>query len=330
MLPLSILDVIPVSAGQSASDALRRTVELARLAERLGYVRYWFAEHHNMRSIASAATEVLIAHVAAATETIRVGAGGVMLPNHAPLRIAEAFCTLEALHPGRIDLGLGRAPGADPLTARALRAADGGHFPDQLAELLALTGQMEWPAGHWMRRLKTTPVDAPLPPIWILGSSGAGASLAGQAGMGYSFASHFTLASPAPSFAAYREAFTPSAAFAQPHALLGLAVVCAETQERAEQLAASMGLAWVRIHRGEFLPFPSPEEALAYPYTPEERRIADERRAMTVVGTPDVVRREIEARARACGATEVMMTANVPDHRERMRAYELVMAAFAD
>ncbi|HQR03171.1 MAG: LLM class flavin-dependent oxidoreductase [Proteobacteria bacterium] len=328
MLALSVLDVIPVTASDSPSQAVRRTVELARLAEQLGYRRYWFAEHHGMGSIASAATEVLIAHVAAATTTLRVGSGGVMLPNHAPLRIAEAYCTLEALHPGRIDLGLGRAPGSDPLASRALRAVDGGLFPELLGELLALTGQMEWPDGHWMRRVKSTPRDAALPPIWILGSSGASARLAGSAGMGYSFASHFSATDPAPAFEAYRQSFQPSANFPRPHTVLGVAVACGATQEIAEGQAASLGLAWVRIARGEFLPFPSAEEALSYPYTAEERQIADQRRAMTVVGTPDSVRRQLEARAAACGADEVMLTINVPDHAARLAAYEQVMMAF--
>ncbi len=330
MIPLSVLDLVPVGSNDSAAAAVHRVGDLARLAERLGYVRYWFAEHHGMQSVASSAPEILIGHVASATTKLRVGSGGIMLPNHAPLRIAEAFRTLAALHPGRIDLGIGRAPGSDQTASRALRAVDGGHFPQLLGEMLTLSGQAEFPPSHWMKNLAAMPNDAPLPPIWILGSSGASAHMAGSAGMGYSFASHFSPAPAAPAFEAYRQSFVPSIQFPQPHTILGVAVVCAETQEEANIIATSMDLLWVSIHRGEFIPLPSPEEAMRYPYSTAERRIVDERRALTVVGPPDLVAQQIESKARACGASEVMVTSNIYDHATRLRSYELLTSAFVN
>ena len=330
MIPLSVLDLVPVGSNDSAAAAVHRVGNLARLAERLGYVRYWFAEHHGMQSVASSAPEILIGHVASATTKLRVGSGGIMLPNHAPLRIAEAFRTLAALHPGRIDLGIGRAPGSDQTASRALRAVDGGHFPQLLGEMLTLSGQAEFPPSHWMKNLAAMPNDAPLPPIWILGSSGASAHMAGSAGMGYSFASHFSPAPAAPAFEAYRQSFVPSVQFPQPHTILGVAVVCAETQEEANIIATSMDLLWVSIHRGEFIPLPSPEEAMRYPYSAAERRIVDERRALTVIGPPDLVAQQIESKARACGASEVMITSNIYDHATRLRSYELLTSAFVN
>jgi len=327
-ISLSVLDLAPVPTGTTSAEAARRTVDLARLADRLGYARYWFAEHHSMASVASSAPEILIAHVAAATQRIRVGSGGIMLPNHAPLRIAEAFHTLEALYPGRIDLGIGRAPGSEPAASRALRAFDGEQFPSQLSEMLALS-RGELPSGHPLRRVRVMPEGVGLPPIWLLGSSGASARMAGSAGMGYSFASHFSPTPAAPAFAAYREHFTPSAQFPKPHAILGVAVVCAENEQQAQHLALTMDLARLRINRGEFLPLPSPEEALAYPYTEAEREAVRHYRDMTIVGAPHTVRALIEAKARECGADEVMVVSNLHGHAERLRSYELLAEAFA-
>ncbi|HWY24500.1 MAG TPA: LLM class flavin-dependent oxidoreductase [Nevskia sp.] len=326
-IPLSVLDLAPVPTGTTAAEAARRTVDLARLADRLGYVRYWFAEHHSMASVASSYPEILIAHVAAATSRIRVGSGGIMLPNHAPLRVAEAFHTLEALHPGRIDLGLGRAPGSEPAASRALRAFDGEQFPSHLAEMLALS-RGELRAGHPLRRVRVMPEVPSLPPIWLLGSSGASARMAGDAGMGYSFASHFSPTPAGPAFAAYREAFKPSAQFQRPHAILGVAVVCAETEARAQHLAGTMELARLRINRGEFLPLPSPEEAQAYPYTEGEREALRQYRGMSITGAPDAVRAQIEAKVRETGADEVMVVSNLHGHAERLRSYELLAQAF--
>ena len=328
--PLSVLDLVPVPDGGSAAEALRRTVETARHAERLGYARYWFAEHHGMPSVASAAPELLIGHVASATTRIHVGAGGIMLPNHAPLKVAELFRTLAALHPGRIDLGLGRAPGSDGLASRALHASDGHEFPAQLAELQAFGGSRAFPASHPYRAIQPVPGDAPLPPIWLLGSSGASAQWAGSLGLGYSFASHFSPTPAGPAFRAYRDSFQPSAAFPRPHAVLGLAAVCAETEDEADRLAATMDLAWLRIRRGEFLPLPSPETALAYPYSAQEREVLREYRSRTLVGTPAQLRAGIEQRVRDSGADEVMITSNLYDHAARLRSYELLAQVFAD
>jgi len=327
-ISLSVLDLAPVPTGTTSAEAARRTVDLARLADRLGYARYWFAEHHSMASVASSAPEILIAHVAAATQRIRVGSGGIMLPNHAPLRIAEAFHTLEALYPGRIDLGIGRAPGSEPAASRALRAFDGEQFPSQLSEMLALS-RGELPSGHPLRRVRVMPEGVGLPPIWLLGSSGASARMAGSAGMGYSFASHFSPTPAAPAFAAYREHFNPSAQFPKPHAILGVAVVCAEDEQQAQHLALTMDLARLRINRGEFLPLPSPEEALAYPYTEAEREAVRHYRNMSIVGAPDTVRAQIEAKAQESGADEVMVVSNLHGHAERLRSYELLAEAFA-
>ncbi len=327
-LPLSVLDLVPVESGGSAAASVRRCAELAQLAERLGYVRLWFAEHHGMPAVASAAPEVLIAHVAALTRSLRVGSGGVMLPNHAPLRVAEAFRTLAALHPGRIDLGLGRAPGSDMQATRALRAVDGEHFPDLLSELLVWSGVTPLPESHPMSGLKAMPDDAPLPPIYLLGSSGASAQMAGSAGMGYSFASHFSPTPAAPAFDAYRQAFVASAQFAKPHTILGVSAVCAATEDEAQYLSATMDLAWVRIRSGRFAPLPSPDEALAYRYSEAEQALVRGFRRLVVVGSPESVRAQIEAKASACQADEVMITSNIHSHAARLRSYELVAQAF--
>jgi len=324
---LSVLDLAPVGSGSTSSQALRNTVELARLAERLGYTRFWLAEHHGMPSIASSSPEVLIAHVAAATERIRVGSGGIMLPNHAPLRIAEAFHTLEAMHPGRIDLGIGRAPGTDPVTSSALRPFDPERFPEQVIELLSLSRQ-DFPEGHPFRGVRVVPGDVRLPPVWLLGSSGATARFAGSLGLGYGFASHFSPTAPGPALQAYRAAFRPSEWFERPHVILGVAVVCAETDERADYLARSMDLAWARLQRGELGPLPSPEEAIAHEYTPADRLAVQRCRALLIAGSPDTVRARIEAFVQETGADEVMISSMIHDHAARLRSYELVARAF--
>jgi luciferase family oxidoreductase group 1 len=327
-LPLSVLDLAPIPAGVSPATALRRTPDLARLAERLGYTRLWYAEHHGMPSVGSSAPEVLIANAAAVTQRLRLGPGGIMLPNHSPLRVAELFRTLNALHPGRIDLGLGRAPGADRNASRALRAFDGEQFPDLLAELLAFDGRDGgFPAGHPLQDVRAMPDDAPLPPVWILGSSGASARLAGELGMGYSFASHFSPTPAAPAFAAYRAAFVPSPQFPRPHAILGVAACCAETRERAEFLAGTMQLAWLRIRSGQYLPLPTPEEAQAYPYSAAELGSVRHYRQLTLVGTPADVRAALLQRVTECGADEAMITTNLHDHAARLRSYELIARA---
>ena len=328
-IALSVLDLAPVPSGTTPSEAIRRTVDLARLAEQRGYARVWFAEHHGMPSVASAAPEILIGHVASATRTIRVGAGGIMLPNHTPLKVAETFRTLEALHPGRIDLGLGRAPGSDQAASRALQASDGHDFAEQLAELLAFCGQSAFAANHPFRKVIAIPDDAPLPPVWILGSSGASARLAGSAGMGYSFASHFSPSPAGPAFNAYRDSFQASAQFPRPHAILGVAAVCAESDEEADHLATTMDLAWLRIRRGEFSPLPSPEEAQAYPYTEFERAAIREYRSRSVIGNPQTVSAKLHALAQDSGADEVMVVSNLHGHAQRLRSYALLADAWA-
>lgn len=326
-VPLSILDLATIGKGQTAAESFAGSVAMAQSAEELGYRRVWYAEHHNMSSIASSATSVLIAHVAAHTESIRLGAGGVMLPNHSPLTIAEQFGTLETLHPGRIDLGLGRAPGSDVHATRALRAANGEYFPQLLSELLGWSGPHEGPSSA--PELIAMPADATLPPVWILGSSGASARMAGQAGFGYSFASHFSPTPAAPAFDAYREAFVPSARFQRPHAILGVSVCCAPTAEEAETLASAMDLAWVRIRSGVFEPLPSPEEARGREYSPAEQALIRQFRRLVIVGTPAQVREQIEAKAQECSADEVMIVTNMHSHAARLRSYELVAKAFA-
>jgi luciferase family oxidoreductase group 1 len=326
-LPLSVLDVAPIPSGSTAPEALGRVLDLARLADRLGYARYWFAEHHSMPAIASSAPEVLIAHVAAATERIRVGSGGIMLPNHVPLRVAETFHTLEALHPGRIDLGIGRAPGTDPLASRALRAFDAEHFPAQLAELRAFSAQ-SFPDDHPFRKVEVVPGGVALPPIWLLGSSDASARLAGGLGLGYGFASHFSPAPAAPALRAYRESFQPSDRFPRAHALVAASVVCAETEEEALYHAASLDLLWVQLRTGRLGPLPSPDEALAYPYTPADRAALEPYRALSIVGAPGQVRERVEALAEEGGADEVMVMTNIHDPDARLRSYGLLAEAF--
>lgn len=326
-LPLSVLDLVPIGSGSTAREAMANSVELARLAEARGFTRYWFAEHHGMPSIASSAPELMIAHVAGQTRRIRLGSGGVMLQNHVPLKLAEAFHTLETLYPGRIDLGIGRAPGTDPTTSRALRPFDPEGFAQQLAELTGLS-RGTLPDDHPFRTVRVIPGGVPLPPIWILGSSGASARLAGALGTGYSFARHFSQTPAGPAFDAYREAFRASEQFPRPHAILGVAAVCAPTDEEAEHLAKSMDLVWVRISRCEFAPIPSPEEAEAYPFTPHERAVAAQYRRLVFVGSPSTVRARIEEAVAETGANEVMVTSNLHSHAARLRSYALLADAF--
>ncbi|MGQ0464899.1 MAG: LLM class flavin-dependent oxidoreductase [Sporichthyaceae bacterium] len=326
-VPLSVLDLAPVSTGTSAAECVRRTVDLARLAERLGFLRIWFAEHHSLPAVASSSPEVLIAHVAAHTQAIRVGSGGIMLPNHSPLRVAEAFHTLAALHPGRIDLGIGRAPGGEPATSKALRASDPMAFSSLMSELIALSQSM-LPPDHLFGRIQVMPQDVG-PPMWILGSSGASASSAGRAGMGYAFATHFTPDAPGPALEAYRAGFVPNERFPAPRAIVTAAVVCAETNDEAERLASTMDLGWLRIERGEFLPLESPDEVARYEFDSGELAAIKRRRAMAVVGDPTSVCAQLRERVDACGADEVMVVTNVWSHEARLRSYELLAEAWS-
>jgi len=328
-VPLSVLDLAHIGAGFSSTQTLANSVDLARRVERLGYVRHWFAEHHSMPSIASSAPEILIAHVAARTSTIRVGSGGIMLPNHAPLRIAEAFHTLEALHPDRIDLGIGRAPGSDRAAMAAMRPFDAEQFPAQLQELLMLS-RGDAPADHPFHGVRAVPSDVPLPPIWILGSSGASARFAGSLGMGYAFARHFSPAPPAPPLRAYREGFQPSEQFPEPHAILAVSVVCAPTDDEAEFEAGALDLSWLRFRRQQFGPIPTPEEAAMYEYDDVERAFVRENRTRHIVGSPATVVPQLEALVEETGANELMITTMVHAHATRARSYELLMEAWQE
>jgi luciferase family oxidoreductase group 1 len=342
MVPLSALDLSPVVAGVSGAVSLRNSLDLASLADRLGYTRYWVAEHHNLPSIASSAPEIMIGQIAAATTRMRVGSGGVMLSNHAPLMVAERFKVLEALFPGRIDLGLGRAPGTDPVTSYALRrrqgsgqdgAQDGGQaageddFLERFQELLLFESR-GFPPGHPFLAVHAMPKDVALPPIWLLGSSGYSAQLAAMIGSGYSFAHHFASHDAAAAMLSYRDQFKPSAALERPHAILACAVVCADSDAEAERLASTIDLNWVRRARGEYLPLASPEDALSHPYSPVDRERILRHRARVFVGAPATVRARLTPLIAATKADEVMVTTMIYDHAARRRSYELLAGAF--
>jgi luciferase family oxidoreductase group 1 len=332
-LPLSILDLSPVDAGSNSRRALQNTLKLAKLADQLGYTRYWFAEHHNSNMMASATPEILIGHVAQVTEHIRVGSGGIMLPNHSPLKVAETFRLLEALHPGRIDLGIGRAPGTDPKTALALRRSrvslGADDFPEQLAELQAFSGEGDgFPVGDPFQSVRATPTDTPLPPIWLLGSSDYSAQAAATLGMGFAFAHHINPSFAVPAIQLYRETFTPSEHRKEPHVILTTSAVCAETDEQAEELSMSMALAWVRLRSGRPSPLPSPEEAKAYHYNAAEQVVVREYRGRQIAGRPEVVRERLLKLVQATGADELMISVNVYGYENRARTYELLAKAF--
>ena len=327
-VPLSVLDLSPIPAGRPPSSALHDTIALAKAAESYGYQRYWLAEHHNIPSVASSAPMVMIATVAAHTSTIRVGSGGIMLPNHAPLAVAESFRVLEGLHPGRIDLGIGRAPGTDQLTAFALRRGrvDPEEFPQQFAELLAYVDG--FPDDHPFQPLTAIPDDVPLPPLWILGSSLYGGQAAAAFGTGFAFAGHFGSADPGEAVAIYRERFEPSARLESPKVMLGVAAIAAETEERAEQLALANDLATLRLRQNRPGPVPTPEEAAAHPWTSDERQAAAARRRFISVGTPEQVRDDLERRRREANADELIITTQVHDPAERRLSYELIAKAY--
>lgn len=332
-ITLSVLDLSPVSSGRTGADALRETVELAKTAETLGYRRFWVAEHHNLPSVTSSAPVVMMATVAASTQRIRVGAGGVMLLNHSPLQVAEQFRVLEALHPGRIDLGLGRAPGTDQLTAYALRrsrealAAD--DFPQQYAELLAYVDG--FPEGHPFAPISAQPADVPLPPVWILGSSMYGAQAAAAFGTSFAFAGHFGEADPTEAMAAYRAGFQPSGrpgALTRPHSMLAVGAIAADDEQAAAEHGRAAALAMIRLRQNHPGPFPSPAEAAAHNWTAAEESMAARMTRFTTIGIGEQVADGIRARAVACGADELMVTTNVHDPAQRQRSYELLMKHF--
>ena len=318
---LSLLDLAPIVEGGSAADSFRNTLDLARHAERLGYRRFWLAEHHGMPGIASAATAVLIGYVAAGTTTIRVGAGGIMLPNHAPLLIAEQFGTLESLFPGRIDLGLGRAPGSDQTVSRALRRAPvaADSFPQDVVELM---GWFEPAApGQPVRAVPGAGLGVP---IWILGSSLFGARLAAALGLPYAFASHFAPAALMPALSVYRSEFRPSAQLDRPHVMAGLNVFAADTGAEADRLFTSLQQAFVNLRRGQPGPLPPPEDGYGERLAPLDRIGIEQMLSCSVVGDADTIRRGIAAFAERTGADELMLTSQIYDHAARVRSFEIV------
>ncbi len=322
MTILSVLDLSPVTEGSTAAQSLKNTLDLARHAEKLGFHRYWLAEHHNMAGIASAATSVVIAHVAAGTSTIRVGAGGIMLPNHAPLVIAEQFGTLAALHPGRIDLGIGRAPGTDMLTARALRRnleAGVDNFPQDVVELM---GYFE-PATP-EQRIRAVPGEGEQVEVWVLGSSLYGAQLAAMLGLPYAFASHFAPSELDHALEIYRSRFQPSERLAKPYVMAGINIVAADTDAEAKLLFTSVQQAFVNLRSGRPGRLPAPLEGYERELDPVARQMLSQTLACAVVGSPETVRRGVEAFVARTGADELMVTAQVFDHQARKRSYEIL------
>src|SRR3954464_8442643 len=323
MVPLSVLDLSPIVEGSAAADALRNTLDLARHAEQWGYRRYWLAEHHNMPGIASAATSIVIGHVAGGTSRIRVGAGGIMLPNHSPLAIAEQFGTLESLYPGRIDLGLGRAPGSDGVTARALRRNslldEAEAFPQDVLELIAYFRGVEG-------AVKAVPGAGLSVPIWILGSSTFGAQLAAALGLPYSFASHFAPGQMMQAIEIYRAQFRPSAQLDRPHVMLGFNVFAADTDEEARLLFTSLQQAFVNLRRGTPGRLPPPVAGFEEGLTPAERALIAQALSSTAVGSPETVRRGIEAFIARTRADELIVTSQIFDHAARLKSFEITAA----
>jgi luciferase family oxidoreductase group 1 len=323
MIPFSVLDLSPIAEGSDAARSFRNTLDLAQHAERWGFNRYWLAEHHGMPGIASAATAVLIGHVAAGTSTIRVGAGGIMLPNHSPLVIAEQFGTLEALFPGRIDLGLGRAPGSDQVTARAMRrnlASDADEFPQDVVEL------MDYFSAEQRRPVQAVPGAGLNVPIWILGSSTFGAQLAAALGLPYAFASHFAPAMMMQAIEVYRATFRPSAQLAKPHVMLGFNVFAADTDEQAAFLASSMQQAFISLRSGRPTRLQPPVRDYWNQIGPQERAMLEQVLSCSAIGAPATVERQIQEFIARTGADELMITSQIYDHAARLRAYEITAA----
>ncbi|TJZ55959.1 LLM class flavin-dependent oxidoreductase [Streptomyces piniterrae] len=355
-VPLSVLDLVTVGAGNTASGAIRTAVDIARTAERRGFHRYWVAEHHSMPGVASSSPAVLLAHLAAHTTSIRLGSGGVMLPNHAPLVIAEQFGTLEAMAPGRVDLGLGRAPGTDGATAAALRRTEipqalnsvragryphhegAEEFPQQLAELTRFLDD-SFPDGHPYAKIHAVPgpvqatspggvQSAHRPPLWLLGSSGFSARLAGTLGLPFAFAHHFSAANTVPALDLYRASFRPSEVLSEPYALIGVAALAAEDERAARRQVLTGALSMIRLRTGRPGLVPSPEEAAAYDFSERERDFVDSWLGNVVFGTPDTVRRGLDALVERTGADELMITSNAHGSAARLRSYELIADAY--
>lgn len=325
-LRLSVLDLVPVPSGSSSAQALDNSFDLAPFAEKLGYTRYWLAEHHNTGLLACSSPEILISQIAARTSTMRIGSGGVMLPNHAPLKVAENFRTLETLFPDRIDLGLGRAPGTDPRTAVALRgtreALRADDFPEQLQQLISYFQDN-------VPQVRAMPIGAKMPPLWLLGSSDFSARLAAQIGQGFVFAHHINQALAATALRYYRDNFQPSDFLSAPRAILAVSVICAQTDEEAEVLARPANLMWLRFQRGGFHdPLPSVEEATNYPYTDFEKDFLEGSRGRTFIGSPQTVGTQLRELAEQSAVDEIMVTSLIHDHTARKRSYELLAQEF--
>ena len=342
-VPLSVLDLVTVGAGSTATQALRTSVELARFAESRGFHRYWVAEHHSMPGVASSSPAVILAHLAAHTERIRLGSGGVMLPNHAPLVIAEQFGTLEALAPGRVDLGLGRAPGTDGATAAALRRTDrlsegADDFPEQLAELTRFLDD-DFPDGHPYRRIHAVPgpvqatspggVQSPhRPPIWLLGSSGFSARLAGVLGLPFAFAHHFSAQNTIPALDLYRESFRPSEVLDQPYALIGVSVLATDDEREARRQTRATALNMIRLRTGRPGLFPDPDDAEKYEFSPYEEEFVASWTSNIEQGTVDEVVAGLDALHKRTGADELMLTSHAHRGEVRLRSYELIANAY--
>jgi luciferase family oxidoreductase group 1 len=321
MTPFSILDLSPITEGGDAAQSFRNSLSLAQHGEKLGYRRYWLAEHHGMPGIASAATAVLLAYIGAGTSTIRIGAGGVMLPNHSPLVIAEQFGTLESLYPGRIDLGLGRAPGSDQRTAQALRRdlqSDADRFPQDVVEL------MDFMSKEPRQPVRAVPGMGLEVPVWILGSSTFGAQLAAHLGLPYAFASHFAPQQLMQAIRIYRETFKPSAQLAKPYVMLGFNVFAAETDEEAEFRATSWQQAFVNLRSGRPGRLPPPVEGYRQRVGPAENALLDSVLSCSAVGSRDTVKTRLQEFIEQTGADELMITSQVFDHQARLRSYEIV------
>ena len=320
MIPFSVLDLSPITEGSSAAESFRRSRELAQHAESLGFQRYWLAEHHGMPGIASAATSILIAHVAAGTSRIRVGSGGIMLPNHSPLVIAEQFGTLEALYPGRIDLGLGRAPGSDPITSRALRRhldSDPDAFPRDVLEL------MDFMSDEPQQRVLAVPGQGAKVPVWILGSSLYGAQVAAAFGLPYAFASHFAPQQMMPAIELYRSTFKPSAQLARPHVMLGFNLYAAPTDEEAQFLASSWQQSFVSLRSGRPVRLPPPVEGYTRQLGPAALELLDQVLSCAAVGGPETVTRQLQEFIDRTRPDELMLTCNMYDPQARHRSFAI-------
>jgi luciferase family oxidoreductase group 1 len=328
-MKLSILDLCPILSNHSPSESFQHTTSLAQFAEGLGYHRYWMAEHHNMAGIGSSAPEVLIAHVASHTKTIRVGSGGIMLPNHATLHMAEIFRTLEALYPGRIDFGLGRAPGSGTKASHALRSVKGlsaDDFPDQLTYLMNWMND-EFPAPYM--GVEAIPTKVKMPEVWILGSSDFGSMLAGDRGLPYAFAQHFSQLPALEIIRLYREYFRPSKWLSRPHAMLGVHIICAETDEEAYELALSSDLQFsLFVSSGKSIPLPSVEEAKAYGFTEEDWKQVRAGSMPKFIGSPETIKRKLEPFTRSGIVDELMILSMIYDQDKRKKSYELVQDLF--